>query len=48
MQSTKGSTRIEYETDDFLFDEFEIEKYIPEFIKVLRRGVISVHQIGYV
>ena len=38
----------EYEIDDFSFDEFETDEYNPDFIQVLRRGVIGVHQIGYV
>lgn len=37
-----------YETDEFSFDEFELDKYEGDFIKILRRGVIGVHQIGYV
>lgn len=38
----------EYEADEFSFDEFELDEYNGDFIKVLRRGVIGVHQIGYV
>jgi hypothetical protein len=38
----------EYEIDEFNFDEFTIDEYNPKFVQVLRRGVIGVHQIGYV
>ena len=38
----------EYEIEEFSFDEFELDKYEGDFIKILRRGVIGVHQIGYV
>lgn len=38
----------EYEIDEFTFDEYELDEYKPDFIQVLRRGVIRVHQIGYI
>ena len=38
----------EYETDKFSFDEFKLDKYEGDFIQILRRGVIGVHQIGYI
>ncbi len=38
----------EYETDEFSFDEFKLDKYEGDFIQILRRGVIGVHQIGYI
>jgi hypothetical protein len=33
--------------DEFKPDYFEFDEYKPQFISMLRRGVISVHQIGY-
>ena len=38
----------EFEVDEYQFDEYELDEYKPDFIQVLRRGVISVHQIGYI
>ena len=38
----------EYDFDKFPFDEFDVNKYNGEFVRVLRRGVIGVHQIGYI
>ena len=38
----------EYDFDKFPFDEFDVNKYNGEFIRVLRRGVIGVHNVGYV
>lgn len=38
----------EYQFDEYQFDEYKINEYEGDFITVLRRGVIGVHQIGYV
>lgn len=38
----------EYEIDEFSFDEYEIDEYRPNFITVIRRGVIGVHRVGYI
>ena len=38
----------EYQSDEYQFDEYQIDEYDGNFISVLRRGVIGVHQIGYV
>ena len=38
----------ESEFDEFEFDEFEFDEFKPDFITVLRRGVIGVHKVGYI
>ncbi len=38
----------EYHPDEYTFDRYQIDEYEADFITVLRRGVIGVHQIGYV
>ncbi|MBQ9536373.1 MAG: hypothetical protein IJU79_01135 [Desulfovibrionaceae bacterium] len=38
----------EFEFDEFKFDEFEFDEFKPDFITVLRRGVIGVHKVGYI
>ena len=38
----------EFSFDIFKFDEFQIDEYTPDFISFIRRGVIGVHQIGYI
>ena len=38
----------EYRFDKFNFDELSLDEYIPDFISIIRRGVIGIHQIGYV
>lgn len=43
----------EYEFDEFQIDEcqpdyFVFDEYQPRFIKLMKRGVIGVHQIGYI
>lgn len=38
----------EYHPDEYIFDEYQIDEYKADFITVLRRGVIGVHQIGYI
>lgn len=38
----------EYTFDEFQFDEFSFEEYTPNFISIIRRGVIGIHQVGYI
>ena len=38
----------EYKIDEYKIDGYQIDEYEGDFISVLRRGVIGVHQIGYV
>lgn len=43
----------DFVVDDFSFDtydfsDFSFDKYTPDFISIIRRGVIGVHQIGYI
>lgn len=42
-----------YEFDEFQIDEYQpdffvFDEYQPHFIKLIKRGVIGVHQIGYI
>lgn len=37
----------EFQPDEYQPDEFEIDEYHPDFISIIRRGVIGVHQVGY-
>lgn len=37
----------EYKFKEFNFYSFAHYTYTPQFIKLLRRGVIGVHRIGY-
>lgn len=37
----------QYLIDEYKIDEFHIDEYEGDFITVLRRGVIGVHQVGY-
>ena len=38
----------EYQFDEFKFDEFDFDEYTPNFISIIRRGVIGIHQVGYI
>lgn len=38
----------EYQFDKFNFEELSLDEYIPDFISIIRRGVIGIHQVGYV
>ena len=38
----------ECQIDEYQFDDYQIDEYEGDFISVIRRGVIGVHQIGYV
>lgn len=38
----------EFQFDSFQFDEFHFDEYSPDFISIIRRGVIGVHQVGYI
>ena len=37
-----------YQIDEYKPDYFDFDKYTPHFIKLLRRGVIGVHQVGFI
>lgn len=37
-----------FQPDEFSFDEFQFDEYQPNFISIIRRGVIGVHQVGYI
>ncbi len=38
----------EYSYDEYVLDEYSIDEYDADFIHIIRRGVIGVHQIGYI
>lgn len=38
----------QYILDEYQYDTYEIEEYDGDFISIIRRGVIGVHQIGYI
>lgn len=37
-----------YQIDEYKPDYFDFDEYTPHFIKLLRRGVIGVHQVGFI
>lgn len=37
----------DFDLDTFQLDIMELDKYEPEMIRIVRRGVIGVHQVGY-
>lgn len=38
----------EFQFDRFNFDESSLDEYVPDFISIIRRGVIGIHQVGYI
>lgn len=37
-----------FKFDEFEYDTFFLDEYTPNFISIIRRGVIGVHQVGYI
>ena len=38
----------QYFIDEYQYETYDIEQYEGDFISFIRRGVIGVHQIGYI